>query len=224
LRGEPNDSRRVQAPELRAALAAGLGTVRPSVRTLPRAVLDALPPRPYGVSGSQELFDRYTGLVFDAIAPAASAADMTLALLLDPQRAARLVQQKALDASLPGLDDVLETTTRALMSPAVNGSYEREIARAVQRVYAERLMELAAQAPMAQVRALATYELTQLAARTAGGDTAQRAHALALAADIERFLERPLEPIRLPAAAPGVPPGQPIGMTGMEWTSLMCEW
>jgi hypothetical protein len=162
--------------------------------------------------------------VFDAIAPAASAADMTLALLLDPQRAARLVQQKALDPSLPGLDDVLETTTRALMSPGVNGSYEREIARAVQRVYAERLMELAAQAPMAQVRALATFELTQLAARTAGGDTAQRAHALALAADIERFLERPLEPIRLPAAAPAVPPGQPIGMTGMDWTSLMCEW
>jgi hypothetical protein len=57
-----------------------------------------------------------------------------------------------------------------------------------------------------------------------GSDPAQTAHRFALAADIDRFLERPLEPISTPAAAPGVPPGAPIGMPGMEWLSLMCEW
>ncbi|HSJ30680.1 MAG TPA: zinc-dependent metalloprotease [Longimicrobiales bacterium] len=218
--------RRVQAAEQQAALEAVLRTVQPSVLKLPRSVVDMLPPRPYGVGGSQELFDRYTGLVFDAVAPAASAADMSLSLLLDPQRAARLVQQKALDSSLPGLEDVLETTTRAVMQPRTSDAYEQEIARAVQRVYVDRLMSLAANAPMAQVRALASYELMRLVETglPGGGAAPQAAHRMAIAAEIGRFMERPLEPIRPPAAAPGVPPGQPIGMPDMVWTSLRCEW
>ena len=218
--------RRVQAAEQRAALEAVLRTVQPAVLKLPRNVVDMLPPRPYGVGGSPELFDRYTGLVFDAVAPAASAASMSLSLLLDPQRAARLVQQKALDSSLPGLEDVLETTTRAVMQPRTSDAYEQEIARAVQRVYVDRLMSLAANAPMAQVRALANYELMRLVETglPGGGAAPQAAHRMAIAAEIGRFMERPLEPIRPPAAAPGVPPGQPIGMPDMSWTSLRCEW
>jgi hypothetical protein len=220
-----NEYRRVPASDQRASLDAVLRTVQPATLKLPRTVLDVLPPRPYGIGGSQELFDRYTGLVFDAVAPASSAADMSLSLLLDPQRAARLVQQKALDSSLPGLEDVLETTTRAVMGPRTSDTYEREIARAVQRVYANRLMSLAADAPMPQVRALANYELMRLVENESmgGSDTAQTAHRFALAADIARFLERPLEPISTPAAAPGVPPGAPIGMPDMMWVNLMCD-
>jgi hypothetical protein len=211
--------RRVQAAEQRAALEAVLKTVRPDVLAMPRAVIDNLPPRPAGFGGSAELFDRYTGLMFDAVAPAAAAADMSLSLLLDPQRSARLVQQKALDPSLPGLEDVLETVRQAIGAPRTSDAYEREIARAVQRVYADRLMSLAENAPMAQVRAIALYELQEFIARNSlgGGDPASRAHRAALAADVERFMERPLEPIRPPAAAPGVPPGQPIGMPDMDW-------
>ena len=203
-----------------------LRTVTPDALKLPRSILDQLPPRPYGIGGSQELFARHTGLVFDAIAPAASAADMSLSLVLEPQRAARLVQQKALDGSLPGLEDVLESMSRAVMDPDTDDAYEREIARAVQRVYAERLMSLASNAPMAQVRALALYELTQLAGRQGmgGRDAAMEAHRMALAADIQRFLERPLEPIQPRPAAPGMPPGQPIGMAAMSWTTLTCDW
>ncbi|MBR9991244.1 MAG: zinc-dependent metalloprotease, partial [Gemmatimonadetes bacterium] len=216
--------RRVQAAEQRAAVDAVLRTVSPAALKLPRGVLDVLPPRPYGVGGSQELFDRHTGLIFDAIAPAASAADMSLSLLLDPQRAARLVQQKAMDGSLPGLEDVLAATSRAIMDPRMGDAYEQEIARAVQRVYVERLMSLAANAPMGQVRALANYELSAIRdRRSRGGDTAQDAHRMALGTDITRFLDRPLEPIRAPAAAPGTPPGAPIGMSGMNWLELMCD-
>ena len=36
------------------------------------------------------------------------AADLTASYLLEPERAARMVEQKALDASLPGFDDVLD--------------------------------------------------------------------------------------------------------------------
>jgi hypothetical protein len=226
LRGAPVEAlRRVPAAEQRAALDAVLTTVQPQVLALPRAVVDQLPPRPAGYGGSAELFDRYTGVMFDAIAPAAAAADMTLSLLLDAQRAARLVQQSALDDQLPGLDDVLDATTRAIMSPRVSNEYEREIARAVQRVYAERLMSLATNAPMAQVRALALYELSRLVEQNGlrGGGAGTTAHVMALNADIQRFMDRPLEPIAVPRTAPGVPPGQPIGMPGLEWLELACD-
>jgi hypothetical protein len=112
------------------------------------------------------------------------------------------------------------------MDPRTSDTYEREIARAVQRVYANRLMTLAADAPMPQVRSLASYELMRLVENESmgGSDAAQTAHRFALAADIARFLERPLEPISRPAVAPNAPPGSPIGMPDMMWVNLMCEW
>ena len=61
-----------------------------------------------------------------------------------------------------------------------------------------------------------------LDALQSAGPAPERAHRLALAADIERFIERPLEPVPMPRAAPAPPPGQPIGMPDMYW--LMCEW
>src|SRR5690606_19065907 len=111
LRGETsNEYRRVQAPEQRAALNAVLRTVQPATLKLPLSVVEMLPPRPYGVGGSQELFDRYTGLVFDAVSPAASAAGMSLSLLLGPHPGARLGPLNALDPSLPARAVVPEAT------------------------------------------------------------------------------------------------------------------
>src|SRR5699024_1273815 len=94
-----------------------LRTIEPATLALPRAVLERIPPRPPGYGMHPELFDRWTGVAFDAVSPAAAAAGMTLSLLLDPERAARLVQQHALDPSLPGLLDVLERTRDAVLRP-----------------------------------------------------------------------------------------------------------
>ena len=66
------------------------------------------------------------------------------------------------------------------------------------------------------MRAIASLKLSKLAARLRRRrsarpkpDTAQRT---LLAADIKRFLERPLDPARpIPLPAPDAPPGAPIG-------------
>ena len=92
---------------------------------------------------------------------------------------------------------------------------QAEIARTVQRVVAERLMALAASAAMPQVRAIATAQLKQLRTRTAGAN----AHAALIADDIQRFLDRPVEPYR-PQALPQIPPGAPIGQMEEEWLPL----
>ena len=47
-----------------------------------------------------------------------------------------------------------------------------------------------------------------------------------MAADIKRFLERPLAPITLPSL-PDAPPGAPIGDPGMDWLApppWSCGW
>jgi hypothetical protein len=64
-------------------------------------------------------------------------------------------------------------------------------------------------------------KLSKLAARLKTGvakteeDTAQRQ---LLAADIKRFLERPLDHARpIPFPAPDAPPGAPIGEPAQDW-------
>jgi len=230
LRGDGQESyRRVPGDQQRRALDAVLKTLSPSVLKLPKQVIDVLPPRPFGWGMHQELFGRWTGITFDAISPAATASQMTFNLLLDPERAARLVQQNALDPSLPGFSTVLRAIDAAIITPVQTDSYDAELMRAVQRVYIDQLMSLAATARMPQVRAHATYHLTSLmngfTQRAVGSPLAREvaAHRQLLALDIKRFMDRPMAPIPTPAV-PGAPPGQPIGMPGMAWLSLMCDW
>jgi len=213
-------TRPASAAAQKAALDALLLTLAPAELRLPDSVLAAIPPRPSGYPPHRELFSRYTGSVFDTISPAVVAADHTVSQLLDPERAARLVEQKALDASLPGLDDVLDKLVAATSQAQAGSGYDAEIARAVDRVVAERLMGLAANARMPQVRALANEALER---RLQGADSSSSrlgaAHEKLLAQDIRRFLARPAATAPFPAA-PVIPPGPPIGEPAPDYLRL----
>ncbi len=217
LRGDGREPlRRATAAEQKAALDALLRTRDPAELRIPETVLKAIPPRPDGYRPHRELFPRYTGPVFDAVAPPAVAADLTLAHLLESERAARLVEQKALDPSLPGLDEVLERLLAATSRRAAGSEYEAEIARAVERAFAERLMGLASSARMPQVRAYAAEALQTLAkGPRPGGSRADAAHGALLAHDVRRFLERTAAP-QAPPSAPAAPPGPPIGEPALD--------
>jgi hypothetical protein len=201
----------------RAAVQAVLATISPSELALPQGLLKQIPPRPSGYGGSRELFPRYTGPMFDAITPAVVAADMTVGFLLDEGRAARVVEQHALDESIPALGWVVDQLLTAAFSAQTASAYEAEIARAVQRVVVERLMTLAANSDMSQVRAIPTQKLQErrLALTAMSG-----AHELLLTADIKRFLERPAPPATR-TEIPGAPPGAPIGDPGMDWLNRL---
>ncbi|GBD32551.1 hypothetical protein HRbin33_01521 [bacterium HR33] len=212
-------TRPVPASEQRAALSALMATIRPAALRLPDAVIRTLPPRPMGYGYHRELFPRYTGPMFDVISPAVAAAQLTIGNLLDETRAARLVEQHALDSRLPSLQEVLDSLEAATFGVRPADGYEAEIARATQRVLVEELIRLATRAEMPQVRAIAANRLQKrmnASAAVAAGDEATVAHHQLLARDIKRILEQPAEPYR-PLAAPTAPPGAPIGEPAMEW-------
>ena len=205
----------VPAAQQKAALEALAATLKPSELALPKNALDKIPPRPSGWGMHRELFARYTGDAFDPISPAAIAADVTIGFTLQPDRAARMVAQHALDPSLPGLTDVINALRTATVKAPVANPYEQEIRRATSRALVERLMWLAGGAPMPQVRAEATEALTEIS-RMGLQAASDSAAGQLMAADIKRFLERPMEPIRTPATF-DAPPGAPIGDAPLDW-------
>jgi Met-zincin/Domain of unknown function (DUF5117) len=222
----------------RKAIDALTATLKPSELTIPKRILDLLPPRPPGYPAHRELFPRTTGEGFDPVNPASIAADVTIGFILQPDRAARMVTQHAVDQSLPGLGEVIDRLVRATFDQPTSGSYEAEVRRAEERVLIDRVQWLAAAAPNAQVRAISSLKLERLAARVRAANAgaaapgsqaeSERAHRALLAADIKRFLERPMVDAaggRIMPPSPA-PPGAPIGDYGQHWLARppQCEW
>ncbi|HLG05740.1 MAG TPA: zinc-dependent metalloprotease, partial [Gemmatimonadales bacterium] len=205
LRGDGQQPLRpVSAPEQRRALLAVLATLSPRELAFPRSLLAMIPPRPPGFPVHRELFEKVTQPVFDAISPAAAAADPVAQLVFNPERAARLVQQHALDPAMPGLGEVIDSALAAVR-PAPDDEYQAEIGRSVQRVVIQRLMELAQGARSPAARAIALLKLRTFGAQLPqvgpgqlAGSAEGTAHVLALGDEIRRFLERPWDPQALP--------------------------
>jgi hypothetical protein len=222
MRGDGQQGRKpVPTSEQKAALDALAATLRASELVVPKNTLDKLAPRPSGYQRHRELFPRYTGLPFDPVAPGLVAADLTITFALNPERASRLVSQQAYDPSLPSLGDVIDRLVSATFDDKPANEYEAIVNRAVERALVDRLMTLAGQAPMPQVRAVASASLRRLQSRAPAqpASGADAAHAQLIAADIKRFLERPMEPVK-PIASPEIPPGAPIGSFDEDWCGM----
>jgi len=211
----------VSVDDQRKALDALAVTLRPAELTVPKTVLDLIPPRPPGLGMHRELFPRTTGDTFDPLSPATIAADVTIGFVLQLDRAARMIGQHAVNAQSPGLEDVIERLIAATWDAPTSTPYEAAVRRAEERVLVDRVMWLAMASPNSQVRAIASMKLSKLASRaktTVNKTEADMAQRTLIAADIKRFLERPIDlqrPIQLPA--PDAPPGAPIGDLGWDW-------
>jgi hypothetical protein len=203
----------VSAAEQKQALDALLETLAPSALTLPAPLLDAIPPRPPGWPANRELFTRTTGLGFDALAPATAASSITIGAILQPERAARLVQQHARDASLSGLDTVADRLISAVFDTRAASALQAEILRSQQVVVVQKLIALARSATSPPVRAMALLKLDGLQQRvramSKSVDAADRAQALLVADMIRRHRDLPDAAAQpLPETKP--PPGSPL--------------
>ncbi len=206
-------TRIVAAADQRRALDAVLVTLEARTLTLPEPLLEILPPRPPGYPRTRESFAAQTGLTFDPIAAAESSADLTLALLLDPERAARLEEYHARDAANPGLRDLLG----ALLGKTWNAPEPAGLAGAVQRAVDMRALEAllglaadphASAAVRAEAGAALEHLAQDLAAETAGTPEMRDLRRSAIAR-IGEFERHPAEFKRAPPVE--APPGMPIG-------------
>jgi hypothetical protein len=231
MRGDGQRPTELVSPaEQRRALDALLLTLRPVALALPEALLEQIPPRPFGYGRNRELFRAQTGLTFDALGPAETAAGFTAALLLHAERAARLVEHNARDAQQPGLGEVLEKLLAATWRAprrAQDPGYAAEIERSVDNAVLYHLMALAAnERARTQVRAIAHLQLEGLrrwlaAPPAAAGGEALRAHFAFAAAQIKKFQE---DPKLIPLARPLEPPdGPPIG-SPLDSDEPWCTW
>jgi len=225
VKGKGDRNPQIVSPEeQRRALAVVLETIKPDALAVPESLLRLIPPRPVGFQRTREDFRLRTQPVFDALAPAEALADHVSGFLLNPERAARLVQFHALDQRNPGLAEVIDKIFVATWkAPAANG-YAGEIQHTVDMVVLSDLMALASseRAPN-QARAIASWKLEQLKTWLASQsrlrtDENQRAFLYYSVDQIKRFQEDPKKMNLTPAQQP--PDGQPIGM---DWWSRADE-
>ncbi|HSM62818.1 MAG TPA: zinc-dependent metalloprotease, partial [Gillisia sp.] len=110
------------------ALKLYLTTLSANVLAIPKEKLALFPPRAYGYGRTRESFQSNTGVAFDALGAAGTASSLSLDFLLHPERVARLVQQKALDNSQLGLDELLDQ----LISTTIKASFKDPYLQQVQ--------------------------------------------------------------------------------------------
>ncbi|HKJ46535.1 MAG TPA: zinc-dependent metalloprotease [Balneolales bacterium] len=198
-----------------AALAALLKTITPNVLALPESLIEKIAPRPPGYYDHRELFKGHTGVVFDPLGAAQTAAKMTVDLILNPERDTRLVEFHARDSKYPGLSDVIDKLIDSSWKTSRKTDYDGAIYRVVDNVVLSDLINLAEnENTSTEVRAIADYKIKELAGwlkdhENSFTDTPQKAHVEFALSQIQQYEQHPAE---LKTSKPlNPPPGSPIG-------------
>jgi hypothetical protein len=199
----------VDAAEQQAAIDALIGTLEPQVLQLPPDLAGRIPPRPPGFPATRETFGGATGEVFDPLAPAAAATVLTLEVLLNPERAARMNRQPA-----PRFPALVEAILDATWFSARGGSDELHLQTAA--LVLDALLRLAVDDTAGDgVKGTALRAIDRLyetAGNTVARDALAAAYLQSARYKIERLRADPSSVAELPEVV--VPPGSPIGADG----------
>ena len=197
------------------SLDALLETMQPEFLTLNENLLKLIPPRASGRGKTRESFQSKTGVTFDGISLAETAAHMTSKMLFNHQRAARLVEYHSRDKNQPGLERVIDIILNNTLFKMTPKGLEGEIKRSVDFVVIDHLMNLAVNENTSPaVQSIAMYKINELdkkfMRKNAKGSRAE-AHRDMIKKRLENFIEQPdsFKTMEIPNA----PPGSPIGLT-----------
>ena len=191
------------------ALKSILKTLSADQLAIPQDKLSLFPPRAHGYFRGRESFKSNSGVAFDALGAAQTASDMTLALLLHPQRANRMIEQKAINPKQLGFEEMLDQLLDKTLHKKVSDAYLEEVQRTINYNVLKHLMNLSIhKQAIPQVKAFAKGKLAQLKDQyqAAGNSAAQEYF---MYTEITKFLEDPKDFKVLPS--PKIPDGSPIG-------------
>ncbi|MCH8059625.1 MAG: zinc-dependent metalloprotease [Proteobacteria bacterium] len=198
----------VASDRQREAIDVLVAALHPDVLRLPEGIVELISPRPPGNEKTRETFDGNTGVVFDPLAPAASAVALTLDVLLDPRRAARLMR-----SGDPGFGEICDSLLEASWLATASQDLDAAIQRQTSLIVLTRLMQLGVNMDAdADVRAIAldaVMSLDEWLESQAPDDRVLRAHFGLARYQIARLRD---DPSSLDAIVPVTsPPGSPIG-------------
>ncbi len=217
LRGDNQPNQEiVDASTQRNALNEMLKAIDPKVLAVPENLLDLIPTRPAGISSSRELFRGNTGPSLDALGIAETAAELSVSLILNPQRANRLVEYGARDNNL-SLNEAIDELMESSWNKKKERGYLGSIQDVVNAVVTKNLIELHASSQSNPLtKAIVASELVKLSQMLS--ERSNDPMALHASMMIDSYLDDPSEfesPRTLSA-----PPGSPIGSGPMFY----CEF
>jgi hypothetical protein len=205
----------VSADQQRKALDALLNTIKPSALEIPDRILKIIPPQPPLYNRTNENFVSNAGLTFDPLSAAAAAAELTIRLILQPQRDARLVEYNSRENTCPSLSEVIDKLILAsILSPHKDKKGEK-IQEVVDNIVLDHLMSLMrAIGTLNEVNAIALFKLNELKkSLTAKIKNIENEDVLAhfeyLISKIDNFEKNPDSTKQV--KTPDIPDGQPIG-------------
>ncbi len=211
IKGEPDvAASMVDAESQQAALSALLKTIDAKALALPEELLPYLLPPAQGFSRGREHFKHRTGLNFDALGVAETAARHTLKLLLHPQRANRLVEHHARDNGLPSLQAVLNQLWQHTWQQSHKDDYLQAIQQGINWTTLQQIMQLAADKQAAPITHATVMNFLSSKHKSLAKARNNKAFNQAAARAIKAFLDKP-EPSKESVDQP-IPPGSPIGM------------
>jgi hypothetical protein len=188
-----------------------LRTLEAEVLAIPKEKLDLFPPRAFGYQRSRESFKSNTGVAFDALGAAATASDMSLSLLLHPERAARLVQQKAIDGNQISLTEVIGQLLDKTIKSTKKDPYLQEVQNSINYNVLQHIMNLAVHKDaIPQVKAITNQQLMELEDWLRKNRKKNPVMYNQFLTNIAEFKKDPSEFKALPVA-PQIPDGSPIG-------------
>jgi hypothetical protein len=100
-------TRPVEKQEQLKSLQALVSCISPKTLAIPENIIKLIPPRPAGYDYTRELFKRRTGLAFDPLAAAETAADFPLSFLFNPSRLNRMELYHATNNGL-SVDEMMD--------------------------------------------------------------------------------------------------------------------
>ncbi|NNK20236.1 MAG: zinc-dependent metalloprotease [Flavobacteriaceae bacterium] len=194
--------------EQKEAVKSALKTLDASVIAIPEEKLALFPPRAIGHGRTRESINGKTGVSFDALSAAETAADMSLGLLFHPERASRLIQQKGLESSQLGLGELFQTIIDGTINKTHKDGYLNTVQKSINYRVLMHFMNLAAHKDVhPQVNALANASLIGLQMRLKSSSDPD---AREMARRITFFNEN-RDDFKV-ISSPEIPDGSPIGM------------
>ena len=222
MRGDDQEVWRIVAADRQnEAISASLKVLQPELLEIPSHIRALIPPKPPAYQRGRESFKSRTGLVFDPLAAAESLVGANLNLMLNSERATRLVQQRTSDISLPGLHDFLDRLLDNTWKKSFDDPYHRMLNQMVSQLCLQRMLQLAVdKKASSQARAITSQKLKGLQSwlqqqTNSTRDVEMKAHYDLALSQIEQWQKDPTS-VAQPAFI-SMPDGSPIGSTQCDF-------